>query len=151
MGYFRGKPRGQYFVPRQGIDLSNVRPATPEIKFRSGATIGYNFVSGEWEKGIKILETLSEGTLSGEYKGKYGRGVEIAIDTTSTRDGHPQGGMNDQGLACDGNGLPAASLNPHYERQRFSMSIMKCFKSCISITRTIIGGFFTVFSVNNPF
>lgn len=93
MGYFRGKPRGRYFVPRQGLDLGNVRVGTPEIKFRSGATIGYNRTAGEWEKGIIILETLSEGTLVGEYKGKYGRGVEIAVDTTSLRDGHPFGSL----------------------------------------------------------
>ncbi|MFX1563349.1 MAG: hypothetical protein ACFFDP_08585 [Promethearchaeota archaeon] len=31
-------------------------------------------------------------------------------------DGHPQGGMNDQGLCLDGNGLGSYSLNPHYER-----------------------------------
>ena len=28
-------------------------------------------------------------------------------------DGHAQGGMNDQGLCVDVNGLPALSLNPH--------------------------------------
>jgi hypothetical protein len=31
-------------------------------------------------------------------------------------DGRPQGGMNDQGLCLDGNGLSSYSLNPHYER-----------------------------------
>ncbi|MFX1391704.1 MAG: hypothetical protein ACFE9Z_16685 [Promethearchaeota archaeon] len=30
-------------------------------------------------------------------------------------DGHVQGGMNDQGLCLDGNGLPTVSLNPHPE------------------------------------
>jgi hypothetical protein len=30
-------------------------------------------------------------------------------------DGHVQGGMNDQGLCIDGNGLPTVSLNPHPE------------------------------------
>lgn len=31
-------------------------------------------------------------------------------------DGWPQGGMNDQGLCFDGNGLSYYALNPHYER-----------------------------------
>ena len=32
-------------------------------------------------------------------------------------DGYAQGGMNDQGLCVDGNGLPAVSMNPHPERE----------------------------------
>lgn len=32
-------------------------------------------------------------------------------------DGAPQGGMNDQGLCVDANGLPSLSLNPHPERE----------------------------------
>ena len=32
-------------------------------------------------------------------------------------DGYAQGGMNDQGLCVDGNGLPAIPMNPHPERE----------------------------------
>ena len=39
-------------------------------------------------------------------------------------DGYPQGGMNDQGLCVDGNGLGPYSINPHPERQPPSCSLM---------------------------
>jgi hypothetical protein len=61
------------------------------IKFKSGCTMGTNYTTGEWEKGIYIVDTLSEGTLTSEYKGKYASVVTIAANTTSTRDGHTNG------------------------------------------------------------
>ncbi len=39
-------------------------------------------------------------------------------------DGYPQGGMNDQGLCMDGNGLSMYSLNPHPERDSVYCSLM---------------------------
>ncbi len=39
-------------------------------------------------------------------------------------DGYPQGGMNDQGLCVDGNGLGPYTINPHPERQPPSCSLM---------------------------
>ena len=38
-------------------------------------------------------------------------------------DGHIQGGMNEQGLCLDGNGLPTVSLNPHPELEPKYMSL----------------------------
>ena len=61
------------------------------IKFKSGCTMGTNYTTGEWEKGIYIVDTLSEGTYTSEYKGKYASVVTIAANTTSTRDGHTNG------------------------------------------------------------
>ncbi len=39
-------------------------------------------------------------------------------------DGYPQGGMNDQGLCMDGNGLGSYSINPHFEREAPYCSLM---------------------------
>lgn len=39
-------------------------------------------------------------------------------------DGYPQGGMNDQGLCVDGNGLGSYSINPHFEREGPYCSLM---------------------------
>ena len=87
---------------KTGLDFSvveslltnfNTTPGTT-IKFRGGATMGFNYVDGEWTNGIKVVATLTEGTLSGsEYKGKYSRAFEIAVNTISEQDGHPQGGL----------------------------------------------------------
>jgi hypothetical protein len=80
-----------------GLDLTRAESLTGltsmnVIKFASGCYIGSNYTTGEWSKGIKIKDTLSEGTLSGsEYKGKYASVVTIEGNTTSTRDGHTQG------------------------------------------------------------
>ena len=38
-------------------------------------------------------------------------------------DGHIQGGMNEQGLCLDGNGLPTVSMNPHPELEPKYMSL----------------------------
>lgn len=99
MGFLKSSAisAGRYPL-RWGLDLSvaeasNISTIGTAIKFRGGATLGYNATSGEWEKGVLFLATLSEGTYTTEYKGKYGRGFEIQVDTTSTRDGHPQGGL----------------------------------------------------------
>lgn len=101
MGFLKGLAikEGRYPI-RFGLDLS-VCEAGPRstigtaIKFRSGATLGYNATAGEWEKGVLFRETLSEGIQAngGEYKGKYGTGFRIAIDTTNEEGGHPQGGL----------------------------------------------------------
>jgi len=96
----RGISNGRY-VPDLGIDFSVAEALTLPtagtcIKFKSGATLGYNRTSGEWEKGIILKETLSAGTLVGtegaeNWKGMYGRAFEIAVNTTSTKNGHTQG------------------------------------------------------------
>jgi len=99
MGFLKSMAINEARYPiRWGLDFSVAEASVVDtigtaIKFRSGATLGYNATSGEWEKGVLFLATLSEGTYTSEYKGKYGRGFEIQIDTTSTRDGHPQGGL----------------------------------------------------------
>ena len=99
MGFLKSMAISEARYPiRWGLDFSKCEagPLTAvgtTIKFRSGATLGYNATSGEWEKGVLFLATLSEGTYTTEYKGKYGRGFEIQVDTTSTRDGHPQAAL----------------------------------------------------------
>ncbi len=86
--YISGRVRTRF-----GIDFSTFGAAGGDIKFHSGALFGNNpGTSGEWEKGILVTETLSEGTSSGgEYKGKYGSAFTINANTTSTRDGHTNG------------------------------------------------------------
>lgn len=86
--YISGRVRTRF-----GIDFSTFGAAGGDIKFHSGALLGNNpGTSGEWEKGILISDTLSEGTLSGgEYKGKYGSVLTISGNTTSLRDGHTNG------------------------------------------------------------
>jgi len=93
----RGRLSGGRVQLDHGIDFTLAEAKTGlssknVLMFKSGTYIGTNYTTGEWEKGIKITGILSEGTLSGgEYKGKYGRVVEIVATTTSTRDGHTQG------------------------------------------------------------
>ena len=99
MGFLKSMAINEARYPlRWGLDFSRCEASVLDtigtaIKFRSGATLGYNACSGEWEKGVLFLATLSEGTYTTEYKGKYGRGFEIQVDTTSLQDGHPQGGL----------------------------------------------------------
>ena len=52
--------------------------------------------------------------------GGVGFGFKYNNDTA---DGHIQGGMNDQGLCLDGNGLPSVPLNPHPELEPKYMSL----------------------------
>ena len=52
--------------------------------------------------------------------GGVGFGFKYNNDPT---DGHIQGGMNDQGLCLDGNGLPTVSMNPYPEREPKYMSL----------------------------
>ena len=53
-------------------------------------------------------------------------------------DGYAQGGMNDQGLCADGNGLPLLSLNPHPERESpFTYPIDQILMECSSINEVI--------------
>jgi len=95
MSWLKGPLTGNRVKVYHGLDFNgcDFSGSYLEMKFRSGALMGSNpGTTGEWEKGIKVTETLTEGTLSGsEYKGKYGRAFEIDVDTTSTRDGHTQG------------------------------------------------------------
>jgi hypothetical protein len=79
-----------------GLDLTRAESLTGltsmnVIKFASGCYIGSNYTTGEWSKGIKIKDTLTEGTYTTEYKGKYASVVTIEANTTSTRDGHTNG------------------------------------------------------------
>ena len=95
MAWIKGQLLTGRIKSKRGIDFTPFGRTGNDIKFHSGAYLGSNTgTTGEWEKGIKITETLTEGTSSGgEYKGKYGRGLEVVIDTTSEQDGHPQGGV----------------------------------------------------------
>ena len=53
-------------------------------------------------------------------------------------DGYPQGGMNDQGLCCDGNGLPEAPLNPHPERDTpYTYPFYQILWECGTVNDTI--------------
>ncbi|MDO8056001.1 MAG: hypothetical protein Q6361_04005 [Candidatus Hermodarchaeota archaeon] len=58
-------------------------------------------------------QTIS--TLAGDSS-IYGAVFFGFDDNDDPADGYPQGGMNDQGLCMDGNGLSYYSLNPHPER-----------------------------------
>jgi len=40
MGFFAGRGKGNYFLPRTGLDFSKVRSSLPEIKFKTGDTLG---------------------------------------------------------------------------------------------------------------
>lgn len=53
-------------------------------------------------------------------------------------DGYAQGGMNDQGLCADGNGLPSLSLNPHPERESpYTYVIEQTLFECASVSEVI--------------
>ncbi|MFX1410072.1 MAG: hypothetical protein ACFFA6_06950 [Promethearchaeota archaeon] len=53
-------------------------------------------------------------------------------------DGYAQGGMNDQGLCVDGNGLPALSLNPHPELQPiYTNPIEQTLFECANVSEVI--------------
>lgn len=53
-------------------------------------------------------------------------------------DGYPQGGMNDQGLCCDGNGLPEAPLNSHPEREMpYTYPFNQILWECSTVNETI--------------
>jgi len=53
-------------------------------------------------------------------------------------DGYPQGGMNDQGLCCDGNGLPEAPINPYPERETpYAYPFYQILWECSTVIETI--------------
>ncbi|MFX1301529.1 MAG: hypothetical protein ACFFAL_11720 [Promethearchaeota archaeon] len=53
-------------------------------------------------------------------------------------DGWPQGGMNDQGLCFDGNGLSYYALNPHYERDSpYAHYLAEILWECVTIDEVI--------------
>ncbi len=53
-------------------------------------------------------------------------------------DGWPQGGMNDQGLCFDGNGLSYYALNPHYERDSpYAHYLAEILWECVTIDDVI--------------
>ncbi len=60
-------------------------------------------------------------------------------DNNQPVDGYPQGGMNDQGLCCDGNGLPEAPLNPHPERVHpYTYPFYEILWECGTVNETIV-------------
>jgi len=62
-------------------------------------------------------------------------GSNVDYDTV---DGHAQGGMNDQGLCVDVNGLPALSLNPHPERESpYIYPIEQTLFECANVSEVI--------------
>jgi hypothetical protein len=84
------------YVARQrkneGFDFSLCGRNGRELTFHGGTFLGNNpGTTGEWEKGIIVEGTLTEGTYTTEYKGKYASIFTISTDTTSTRDGHTNG------------------------------------------------------------
>lgn len=96
MPMIRGRLTAGRIEIDHGLDLTRAETLTGltsqnAIKFKSGCYIGSNYTTGEWEKGIKITDILTEGTYTTEYKGKYASVVTISATTTSTRDGHTQG------------------------------------------------------------
>jgi hypothetical protein len=96
MATFRGRLTAGRLEVDHGLDLTRAESLTGltsqnAIKFASGCYIGSNYTTGEWTKGIKIKDTLTEGTYTTEYKGKYASVVTIEANTTSTRDGHTNG------------------------------------------------------------
>jgi len=67
--------------------------------------------------------------------GCVGFGFKYNNDTV---DGHAQGGMNDQGLCVDVNGLPALSLNPHPERESpYIYPIEQTLFECANVSEVI--------------
>ena len=76
----------------EGFDFSLCGRNGRELTFHGGTFLGNNpGTTGEWEKGIIVEGSLSEGTYTTEYKGKYASVFTVAADTTSTRDGHTNG------------------------------------------------------------
>jgi len=56
----------------------------------------------------------------------------------SAVDGHAQGGMNDQGLCVDANGLPPVSLNPHPERESLYIYLIEqTLFECANVSEVI--------------
>lgn len=59
-------------------------------------------------------------------------------NNSSPYDGYPQGGMNDQGLCVDANGLPPVSLNPHPERESlYIYLIAQTLFECANVSEVI--------------
>ena len=53
-------------------------------------------------------------------------------------DGYPQGGMNDQGLCVDANGLPPLPLNPHPERESlWTHALAQTLFECVNVSEVI--------------
>lgn len=52
-------------------------------------------------------------------------------------DGYPQGTLNNQGLACDGNGLPAAFLNPNVDKPSVGNLMSRVMRECATVNDTI--------------
>lgn len=53
-------------------------------------------------------------------------------------DGYPQGGMNDQGLCLDGNGLPSVPMNSYPGRERlFITALMQILLECANVSEVI--------------
>lgn len=52
-------------------------------------------------------------------------------------DGYPQGTLNDQGLACDGNGLPAAFLSPKVDKPSVGNLMSRVMRECATVNETI--------------
>ncbi len=54
-------------------------------------------------------------------------------------DGYPQGGMNDQGLCMDGNGLSEYTINPHYERPPpYAALLAELLWDCATVSEVIL-------------
>ncbi|MFX1534243.1 MAG: hypothetical protein ACFFDI_08490 [Promethearchaeota archaeon] len=72
------------------------------------------------------------------YSGEYGAVYFGFKYNDDPADGYAQGGMNTEGLSCDGNGLPEAPLNPHPEKPRMPGPFMQSvLEDCATVNETI--------------
>lgn len=104
MAYIKGTMISKRVKTNLGLDFTlrgsnvgaeNGDTTKADIVFHSGATLGNNpGVAGEYEKGILLTETLTAGTYTTEWKGKYASAFKILVDTTNSYDGHSMGAVN---------------------------------------------------------
>jgi hypothetical protein len=103
-------------IPREKIN-----PQDPQSCTIFTATVGSTVFFGNNED-YRLWGTYAWFVPSQEIQTPTGaRTIHGAIffgfdENGDPADGYPQGGMNDQGLCLDGNGLSDYSINPHYER-----------------------------------
>lgn len=77
--------------------------------------------------------TTPDGTIT--TYGGVGFGFKYNDDPA---DGHIQGGMNDQGLCLDGNGLPIVDLNPHPElKPKYTSLAAQILMECQNVSEVI--------------
>lgn len=68
MGYFAGRAKGDYFMPRAGLDFSHVRSSDPEIKFKTGDTLGATSIAAGTSNRLLSYNTAVTGKNALELK-----------------------------------------------------------------------------------